>query len=237
MKNKIIEEQTSLNANISKLLNESGILLLDEIALGSIDTKFKIDTEKFELNNIQMNIYKEKIKKVENEITYFKKSLMPVFEVFYNNEFYNNNENHFDVSVNDLSREYTVGFKISFDFKRFFEFKHEKEKKRLQLIENKNLYDKYKKDFKRDFDSKYVFVRDFDEYKKNKLLEIDAIKKEKSMNERLYEQGIDYKYKIIESEIKLLNLYYLLKTKEIDNNKNRKYLSIKLEREKICTPH
>lgn len=234
---KINEENTKLAYTISIFNHETGILLLDNIDLEPLCVENEFHKFDSKISTVQTKINQTKIKKFYKEIDYYEKTYMPTFEFYYNNEFYNDSDKDFQIDSNYNKRDYQLGIRLNWSISNIFNSRYQKVKKKLEIEKNKILYKKYRKEFKNNFYNKYLSIKKFGSYKEIKFKVIDNIKKEIEMNKRLYNQGLEYKYKIIESKIKLVNEQHIFRIKQIDNDKNKKYLSILLERELDCIHH
>ncbi len=234
LKNKITFENTKLQDNVNKLYYKTQILLLDDIYLEEIKIKEKLYINGFSNHNIRTIISKKQIQKIHNEIKFYKKSNMPKIKIYYNNTFYNEYNDKIHTSFDYRQRDYSIGFRISWNFSTYFKNNFEKIKKQLEIKNHIISYNKYKKDFQINIKNKYIQIQAFNVFSKHQLELLNNAKLAIKINERLYEQGFEYKYKILESNIKLLNIDYLLESKKIENDKNKKYLSLLLEKENLC---
>ncbi len=208
----------------------------------------KIEVFKIEENTNYANInkldyinefknYPIQLNKNSSYIELIKSQSMPSFEIYFNKEYFYENEKYSDldfINKNALD-DYVVGFNFRFNLNNYFINNKQIERKRLEakVIKNKKMIDQeeYLKKYEQSNSNIYNLLKN--KYENEKLLV--SINNELNNFDKLNKSGLEYLFKVYELQLKKLQKEIELFKFEIDISKNYKNFEILFEKENICT--
>ena len=211
----------------------TGYNLTQKIKLVPLTHHFNILDKNYELYNIKTKITNEKINKHKNEIKFYKNSAKPTIDLYFNNDFYNEDSEGYSKYSN--KRDYRVGINLKWSFNSIFNYKSQKRRKLLEIKNEEILYDKSKQEDTVQLNRRFIEIKNYEVFKKVSDEKINTLQNEIEKNTRMYNEGLEYKYKISDSKIKIFTEQVAAVKRKYDNVGFKKYISIMLEKDNICT--
>ena len=154
-------------------------------------------------------------------------------DVYYNNDFYNEDSEGYTKYEN--KRDYRVGFNMKWSLNSIFNYQSQKRRKLLEIKNEEILYDKAKQEATVELNKKFISIKNHEVFKRVSDEKIHTLKEELNKNTRMYDEGLEYKYKINDSKIKILNEELDAVKREFEQAGLKKYISITLEKDNLCT--
>ena len=171
--------------------------------------------------------------KNKKEITFYKNSSMPTIDVYWNNDFYNEHSEGYSKYSN--KRDYRVGLNLKWSLNSIFNYKSQKRRKLLEIKNEEILYDKAKQDTTIELNRRFIEIKNYEVFKKVSDEKVHTLQDEIEKNTRMYDEGLEYKYKISDSKIKIHNEELDVINRKFQNISYKKYISIVLEKDNLCT--
>ncbi len=212
---------------------KTGYELKDSVRLAPLKLNYNAIDKYYLDSKIKRKILNEKINKIKKEIKYSKTSSMPTIDVYFTNNFYN--EDSSDSVKYKNKRDYRVGFNIKWSLNSIFNYEAQKKRKLLEIKNEEILYEKAKQEAISEFKKRALSIKNYADFKKNSDERIYTLNDELENNTRMYNEGLEFKYKISDSKIKLLNEELTNIQKKFENLEFKKYITIILEKDNLCT--
>ena len=153
--------------------------------------------------------------------------------MYFNNDFYNEDSEGSPRYSN--KRDYSVGFLMQWSFNSIFKYKSEKRSKLLEIKAQEIAYEQTKQKLKRELNYRFIGIKNYIVFKKLNDEIIHTLQDDIEKNTRLYNEGLEYKYIISESKINMHTEELKDIKRKFQNIAFKKYISIVLEKDKICT--
>jgi len=211
----------------------TGYELSNAVKLAPLTHQFNIVAKNYELNTIKNKITNEKINKHKNEIKFYKNSAMPTVDLYWNNDFYN--EDSVGYPKYSRKRDYRVGINLKWSLNSIFNYKSQKRRKLLEIKNEEILYDKSKQEDTIQLNRRFIEIKNYEVFKKVSDEKINTLQNEIEKNTRMHDEGLEFKYKISDSKIKILSEQLATVKRKYDNLGYKKYISIMLEKDNMCT--
>ncbi|WP_324171960.1 TolC family protein [Sulfurimonas sp.] len=212
---------------------KTGYSLNSNIKLAPLTHHYNSEDKNYELNYIKSKIKDEKINKNKKEIKFYQYSAMPTVDVYFNNDFYNEYSEGYPKYTN--KRDYRVGLNLKWSLNSIFKYESKKRRKLLEIKNEEILYNKVKQETSIELNRRFIEIKNYEVFKRVSDEKIYTFLDEIDKNTRMYNEGLEYKYKISDSKIKIYNEELDVIKRKFQNIFYKKYISIVLEKDNICT--
>ena len=219
--------------NIDVIQIRTGYEINSNVRLAPLRHHYDILDKNKELNNISTKITSAKINKYKKEINALKKISYPTFDLYFNNDFYN--EDSEGSPKYSSKRDYSVGFLMQWSLNNIFRNKSEKRSKLLEIKKEEILYEQTKQKLNRELNYRFIGIKNYKVFKKVNDEIIHTLQDNIEKNTRLYDEGLEHKYTISDSKIKMYTEELKDIKRKFQHVSFKKYISIVLEKDNICT--